>query len=113
MKIKLWIILIFTFSICTVLVNGNIQAKEIINLTDCSFNGHPLYGKIELVDSFPDVKVQIVSAFPDLKVQLVNNFPNKCGQWQIVTAFPDTKVKIVESFPNIKIQYVDAFPGLP
>ncbi|AIE75408.1 Uncharacterized protein D082_28800 [Synechocystis sp. PCC 6714] len=83
-----------------------------INPADCSFNGNLLYGKIQLVNSFPDVKVEVVTAFPDLKVQLVNAFPDKCGQWQVVTSFPDTKVQIVESFGDVKINFVEAFPGL-
>src|ERR1700749_3587030 len=66
----------------------------------CSCKGKKLYGKVQVVTSFPDLKVQVVEAFPD-----------KCGQWQMVTAFPDVKVQFVESFPDVKIQYVNAFPG--
>ncbi len=109
---KPWSLILLVTILCVVVI-GTVQANETINPADCTFNGYHLYGKIELVDSFPDVTAQVVTAFPELNVQLVNNFPNDCGQWQIVTAFPDTKVKIVESFPDIKIQYVDAFPGLP
>ena len=70
-----------------------------------------VYGKIQLVDSFPDVKVQVVRSFPDIKVQKVDSFPDSAGKWQIVDSFPDYKVQIVESFPDYKIQYVDSFPG--
>jgi len=80
---------------------------------DCTFNGMKLYGKIQFVDSWPDIKVKSVEAFPDLKVKVVDAFPNKCGQWQSVDAFPDLKVKLVDSFPDIKIKFVQAFPGLP
>jgi len=80
--------------------------------TDCTFNGYKLYGRIQFVESFPDIKVQVVSAFPDLKVKIVDAFPDNCGEWQIVDAFPDLKVKMVNAFPDIKIQYVDAFPGM-
>jgi len=80
---------------------------------DCSLNGKNLYGKVQIVDAFPDFKVQVVTAFPDLKVQMVEAFPDKCGKWQAVEAFPDFKVQFVEAFPDFKIQYVDAFPGLP
>ena len=79
----------------------------------CSCKGKKLYGKVQVVTSFPDVKVQIVNSFPDLKVQLVESFPDKCGQWQMVTSFPDVKVQFVESFPDVKIQYVNSFPGKP
>jgi len=81
--------------------------------SDCSSNGHKLYGKIKEVTSFPDVKVQVVTSFPDLKVKKVTSFPDKCGLWQMTDSFPDTKVQFVTSFPDVKIQYVDSFPGVP
>lgn len=80
---------------------------------ECRFNGMKLYGKIQFVTSFPDLKVQVVESFPDLKVQIVEAFPDKCGKWQIVNSFPDLKVQIVESFPDIKIKFVESFPGNP
>ena len=80
---------------------------------DCSFKGKKLYGKIKIVDAFPDLKVQIVDAFPDLKVQVVDAFPDKCGKWKMVDAFPDVKIQMVTAFPDVKIKYVNAFPGLP
>jgi hypothetical protein len=69
---------------------------------DCAVKGKKLFGKIKIVDAFPDLKVQVVDAFPDLKVQVVDAFPDKCGKWKMVDAFPDLKIK-----------YVNAFPGLP
>jgi len=78
----------------------------------CTFNGKKLWGKIQEVTAFPEVKVQVVTAFPDVKVQKVTAFPDTCGKWQMVTAFPDTKVQFVTAFPDVKIQYVDAFPGV-
>lgn len=47
---------------------------------DCIFKGKKLYGKVQVVNAFPDFKVQVVEAFPDLKVQEVNAFPTKCGK---------------------------------
>jgi hypothetical protein len=79
----------------------------------CICKGKKMYGKVQFVTSFPDVKVQYVNSFPDLKVQMVNSFPDKCGQWQVVTSFPDVKIQIVESFPDVKIQIVESFPGQP
>ena len=70
-----------------------------------------LYGKIEIVNAFPDVKVQKVTAFPDIKVEWVTAFPNAPGKWQKVTAFPDYKVQFVDAFPDYKIEVVTAFPG--
>lgn len=80
--------------------------------SDCTFNGIPLYGKVQIVDAFPDIKVQIVNAFPDIKVKWVTAFADDCGKWQEVDAFPDFKIQIVDAFPDIKIQEVDAFPGM-
>lgn len=92
---------------------GTAWAKSSVDKGSCSFKGHKLYGKIQIVTSFPDVKVQEVTSFPDLKVQKVSSFPDSCGKWQIVTSFPDTKVQIVSSFPDVKVQYVSSFPGVP
>ena len=41
----------------------------------CSCKGKKLYGKVQFVTSFPDVKIQIVESFPDVKIQYVNSFP--------------------------------------
>lgn len=80
---------------------------------DCTCNGKQLFGKVQIVNSFPDFKVQSVNSFPDLKVQWVNSFPDKCGLWQSVNSFPDFKIQFVDSFPDFKIQFVNSFPGLP
>lgn len=91
---------------------GAACAAGSLDKASCTFNGKKLYGKIQIVSAFPDVKVQEVSAFPDLKVQKVSAFPDACGKWQRVNAFPDTKVEIVNAFPDVKIEYVTAFPGV-
>lgn len=70
-----------------------------------------LYGKIQYVTSFPDVKVQVVTSFPDIKVQVMSSFADGPGKWEIVDSFPDYKVQIVDSFPDFKVQFVDSFPG--
>jgi hypothetical protein len=80
--------------------------------SNCTYNGKKLWGKIQIVDSFPDLKVQVVTAFPDLKVKVVDSFPDDCGEWKMVDSFPDLKIQFVTSFPDIKIQYVESFPGL-
>ncbi len=48
-----------------------------------------IYGRIQIVAAFGDVKVQVVEAFPDIRVQRVEAFPDGPGKWQIVDAFPD------------------------
>lgn len=81
--------------------------------TDCMLKGIRLAGKVQVVDSFPDLKVQIVTSFPDLKVKPVDSFPDDCGEWRFVESFPDFKIQYVESFPDLKIEMVESFPGLP
>ncbi|MBR3492759.1 MAG: hypothetical protein IKH44_10730 [Bacteroidales bacterium] len=71
-----------------------------------------LYGKVKIVESFPDIKVQIVESFEDLDVKIVENFPDQCGKIKLVENFPDVKVEIVNSFPDIKVKIVEAFPGV-
>lgn len=73
--------------------------------------GIRLWGKVRVVNSFPDLKVQIVDSFPDLKVQQVTSFPDALGKWQFVTSGEDFTVQFVDAFPDIKIKFVNAFPG--
>jgi hypothetical protein len=89
------------------------QSDEGLNEEECSFNGMKLYGKIQFVESFPDITIKVVESFPDLEVKIVESFPDECGEWQIVDSFPDLKIKIVESFPDIEIKFVESFPGIP
>jgi hypothetical protein len=79
---------------------------------DCTFEGMNLWGKIQFVDHFPDIKIQFVDHFPDIKVKYVDHFPDRCGLWQVVEHFPDIKIQVVEHFPDIKVQVVDHFPGV-
>lgn len=91
----------------------SIMEEELIDFETCTYQGFPLHGKIQFVESFPDIKVKIVEHFPDLKVKMVTHFPDDCGEWQVVTSFPDVKVQLVEHFPDIKIKLVEHFPGKP
>ena len=47
---------------------GNVDAAT------CSFQGKKLYGKVKVVESFPDVRIKLVTSFPDLKVKTVESF---------------------------------------
>lgn len=78
---------------------------------DGTFKGIRLWGKVKIVNAFPDIKVQVVDAFPDLKVQRVDAFPDSLGKWQFVTSGEDFKIQFVNAFPDIKIKFVTAFPG--
>ncbi len=85
---------------------------------DCSFTTQDgktinLYGKVEIVEHFGDVKVELVKHFEDLDVQVVEHFPDSCGKVEIVEHFGDVKVEIVEHFPDIKVKLVEHFPGKP
>ena len=86
--------------------------EHVIATGDCSWEGFELYGKVQFVTSFPDIKIQYVTSFPDIKVQWVTSFPDQCGKWQEVTSFPDFKVQVVTSFPDLKVQEVSSFPGM-
>ncbi|GJL91066.1 hypothetical protein [Hyphococcus sp.] len=99
--------------LCLALALPNAVQAEEFDKEACSFNGFPLYGDVQVVESFPDIKVQIVDSFPDLNVQEVTSFPDDCGQWKFVTSFPDVKIQYVTSFPDIKIKMVTSFPGWP
>jgi len=88
-------------------------SQKTIDAATCSYNGIPLYGKVEVVTSFPDLKVKKVDSFPDLNVQWVTSFPDNCGQWEEVTAFPDFTIQYVDSFPDLEVKEVDSFPGIP
>ena len=93
-------------------IDKNKAITNIIENGNCSWNNINLYGKVQIVDAFPDIKVQIVDAFPDIKVKWVESFPDDCGKWQKVEAFPDFKIQLVDAFPDIRIENVDAFPGM-
>jgi hypothetical protein len=112
-KQSLKILSLFSITLILLASISFAQAEEEINEDECKLNGIQLFGKIQFVDSFPDLTVQVVESFPDLKVKIVNSFPDDCGEWQIVDSFPDLKVKIVESFADIKIKFVESFPGIP
>ncbi len=65
-----------------------------------------IYGKIQLVDMFPDFKVQIVTANADLNVEKVKMFPNSKGKWELVTMFPDYKIQLVDFLPDFTVKFI-------
>ncbi|MCH2023846.1 MAG: hypothetical protein MK207_15320 [Saprospiraceae bacterium] len=86
--------------------------KHVIETGDCEWNGIKLYGKVEFVTSFPDIKIEYVTSFSDINVKFVSSFPDDCGEWQEVSSFPDFKVQVVTSFPDLKVKKVTSFPGM-
>ena len=92
-------------------VTTNVNCANASNISSCTYNGIPLYGKVKVVNAFPDIKVKVVSSFEDLDVQKVSTFADKCGKWQFVDSFSDFKIQFVDSFPYITIKFVQSFPG--
>ena len=116
MRIGHWItrwLMVALFAASLLLAVWAAPARSGAVSSSCRYKGIQLYGKVQVVDSFPDLKVEKVSSFPDLNVQQVSSFPNSCGQWQMVSSFPDFTVQWVSSFPDLKVQLVDSFPGVP
>ena len=100
------------FALVAVCAVSLLAAAPKIEAKDCTFKGRKLYGRIQYVTSFPDLRIKVVESFPDIKVKLVTSFPDACGKWQIVDSFPDLKVQVVESFPDITVKFVESFPGV-
>jgi hypothetical protein len=88
------------------------SAKTSQPAQDCHHNGIELKGKVQFVDSFPDLTIKFVDSFGDINVQFVSSFPDDCGQWQEVSSFPDFTVQVVDSFPDIEVRKVSSFPGM-
>lgn len=81
-------------------------------VSDCTFRGKKLFGRIQFVSSMPDIRVRSVSSASDLRVQTVTHVPSQCGEWQIVKSFPDIRVQIDANATDFTIQFVDSFPGV-
>ena len=101
------------FTLLALATGSNSAAAEPRIGADCTFRGHSLKGRVQIVESFPDIRVRIVDSFPDLKVKRVESFPDDCGEWLFVESFPDFRIQLVSSFADIDVRYVDSFPGLP
>ncbi|VAW41714.1 hypothetical protein MNBD_GAMMA01-685 [hydrothermal vent metagenome] len=116
--IAIVVTLIFTIMFKPI-VAMDVQPESDSNVTsvasstpECRKKGINLHGKVQFVDSFPDLTIQYVSSFPEIKVEFVSSFPVNCGQWQKVDSFPDFKVQVVSSFADLKVKKVSSFPGM-
>src|SRR5262245_8432759 len=89
---------------------GVTDAGPALDKVNCTWKGKKLYGKIEFVDSFPDLKIREVTALPDFKVEMVSSLPSRCGEWQEVTSLPTLRVKRVTAFEDLEVEFVTAFP---
>lgn len=83
-----------------------------IDKEKCTCKGHPLYGRVQVVESYPDLDVKIVDSYPDLEVKIVDSYPDRCGLWKFVDSYPDVKIRFVDSYPDVTIRFVDSYPGL-
>jgi hypothetical protein len=82
-----------------------------LDKVNCTWKGKRLYGKIQFVDSFPDVKIREVTSLPDLRVRMVTSLPSRCGEWEEVTSLPTLRVKRVTALEDLQVEYVTSFPG--
>ena len=82
------------------------------NEKPCELNGFKLYGRVEFVDAFPDLRIEYVTVFSDIDVEFVSAFADSCGKWEEVDSFPDLKVQVVTSFADLKVRKVTVFPGM-
>jgi len=107
---------ILTTIFCLMISMAAFSQSVEINKDNCTItkNGktYKLYGKVQIVEHFGDIKVQFVNSFGDIKVKFVEYFADDCGEWKIVNSFPDLKIEIVTSFPDIKVETVESFPGM-
>ena len=88
---------------------GGVSTSGVVS-SDGYFKGRKVYGKVMVVQSFPDFKVQVVDSFPDYLVKKVENFPERVGEWQFVENFPEFTIQYVDSFPDFKIRFVSSLP---
>ena len=83
-----------------------------IRISDCKFNGIPLYGRVQVVNSFATFKVRISDNFYDFKVKQVSELPYSCGEWQFVNeGAVDFTIEYVDNFQDFSIKFVDSNPG--
>lgn len=101
----------FKFALVAAIAAALGPATAAGKLKGCMLNGKQLFGKVQVVKSFPDFRVQVVENFADLNVQRVKSFPDSCGKWEWVNSFPDFTIEYVEAFPDFTIAFVESFPG--
>jgi hypothetical protein len=89
------------------------EPETTLNSSPCSIQVGgktiPLYGRVQVVSSFGDIKVA-ESSFPDLRVKSVS-VATKCGEWQFVDSNPDFTIEY-SSYPDLRIEF-SSFPGIP
>ncbi len=71
----------------------------------------PLHGRVEIVESAPDLRIEIVDHNSDVRAMPHYN-PYECGMYDIVESAPVLRVEIVESAPDLTVEIVDHNPGI-
>lgn len=89
-----------------------INQEPVFDKENCTCNGIPLFGRVEVVNSNADFKVQIVNSFENLMVEKVNSNALKCGEWIFVNSNADFTIEFVSSNPDFTIRYVETQPGI-
>jgi hypothetical protein len=84
-----------------------------IDIYTCTWKGINLYGKVQIVESNPDIRVEVVSVWPDILVDTTDYTPSRCGEWKFVKDWPDFKIQFVNSGADIKISFNNTWPGVP
>jgi hypothetical protein len=79
---------------------------------DCTFNGIPLFGDVEVVKGCADFTVQIVTSLPDIDVDTNCGVPTHCGEWNMVKGCSDFTIQYVNGCADIKVRFVKGLPGL-
>jgi len=74
MRLEIYLIALFVL-VVSIFASFPVLGANDINRQTCTFKDHKLYGKVQIVESFPDMKIKMTSSFPDLQVQLVDSFP--------------------------------------
>ncbi len=75
-------------------------------ITDCTYKGKKLHGRVRVVDFNPDFKVKIVDANEDLKVRVRDGVTSACGEWIFTDGVADFTVQFVDALPDFTIRIV-------
>lgn len=65
-----------------------------------------VFGRIQVVDHFPDVRVRAVQGIADMEVRVVDALANRQGRWQFVDHFPDFRVQFVQHHADFTVRLV-------
>ena len=91
--------------------------KVIIDKDNCTITRKsdgktfPLHGRVEIVESAPDLRVEIVDHNPDVRAMPHYN-PYGCGMYDLVESAPVLRIEIVKSAPDLRVEIVDHNPGI-